>query len=98
MASDNARPDLDAFRELSSLVGHLADELASFRKRALQAEGRLRQLDTAGAAPRLVERLNELERENVELNRRMDAARERTRQMLERLRFLRQQHAKAGER
>ena len=80
---------------MSQLVGHLADELASFRKRALLAEGRLRELDTAGAAPRLVERLNELERDNAELTRRMDAARERTRQMLERLRFLRQQHSKA---
>lgn len=89
---------MEAFRELTQLVGHLADELASFRKRALQAEGRLRELDTAGAAPRLVERLNELERENAELNRRMDAARDRTRQMLERLRFLRQQHAKVTDR
>ena len=95
MASDNARPEQEAFRELSSLVGHLANELASFRKRALLAEGRLRELDTAGAAPRLVERLNELEKDNAELTRKMDAARERTRQMLERLRFLRQQHAKA---
>jgi predicted nucleic acid-binding Zn-ribbon protein len=97
LASNNARPEQEAFRELSSLVGHLADELASFRKRALQAEGRLRELDTAGAAPRLVERLNELERENAELNRRMDAARDRTRQILDRLRFLRQQHARTGE-
>jgi len=83
---------------LSQLVGHLADELASFRKRALQAEGRLRELDSAGAAPRLVERLNELERENAELIRRMDAARDRTRQTLERFRFLRQQHAKPADR
>ena len=95
MASDNARPETEAFQELKQLVGHLADELASFRKRALTAEGRLRELDTAGAAPRLVERLNELEKDNAELTRRMDAARERTRQMLERLRFLRQQHNKA---
>ena len=95
MASDNARPDQEAFRELKQLVAHLADELASFRKRALLAEGRLRDLDTVGAAPRLVERLNELERDNAELTKKMDAARERTRQMLERLRFLRQQHSKA---
>jgi hypothetical protein len=89
---------MDAFRELEQLVGHLADELAGFRKRALQAEARLKDLDgSSGAAPRLVERLKELERDNSELNQRLEGARERTRQMLERMRFLRQQHVKGAE-
>ena len=89
---------MEAFRELEQLVGHLADELAGFRKRALQAEAKLKELDgSSGAAPRLVERLKELERDNGDLNQRLDGARERTRQMLERMRFLRQQHVRGAE-
>jgi hypothetical protein len=89
---------MEAFRELEQLVGHLADELAGFRKRALQAEAKLKELDgSSGAAPRLVERLKELERDNGDLNQRLDGARERTRQMLERMRFLRQQHVSGAE-
>ena len=89
---------MEAFRELEMLVGHLADELAGFRKRALQAEAKLKELDgSSGAAPRLVERLKELERDNSELNQRLEGARERTKQMLERMRFLRQQHVKGAE-
>lgn len=80
------------------LVGHLADELAGFRKRALQAEAKLKELDgSSGAAPRLVERLKELERDNSELNQRLEGARERAKQMLDRMRFLRQQHVKGAE-
>lgn len=89
---------MEAFRELEQLVGHLADELAGFRKRALHAEARLKELDgSSGAAPRLVEQLKELERDNGELNQRLEGARDRTRQMLERMRFLRQQHVKGAE-
>lgn len=89
---------MEAFRELEQLVGHLADELAGFRKRALQAEAKLKEVDASGGnAPRLVERLKELERDNGELNQRLDGARDRTRQMLERMRFLRQQHVKGAE-
>jgi hypothetical protein len=89
---------MEAFRELEQLVGHLADELAGFRKRALQAEAKLKELDgSSGAAPRLVERLKELERDNGDLSQRLDGARERTRQMLERMRFLRQQHVSGAE-
>jgi len=90
---------MEAFRELEQLVGHLADELAGFRKRALQAEARLKELDgsSSGAPPRLVERLKELERDNGELSQRLEGARDRTRQMLERMRFVRQQHVKGAE-
>jgi len=91
--SDHASPEAVAFAELSRLVRHLGDELASYRKRALTAEARLRQLDelaeTTGADP---ERTHELEEENTALRQRLDAARDRTKKMLERIRFLRQQH------
>lgn len=93
MASDSERPELEAFEELQQLVHHLGDELASFRRRALQAESRVKALDgSAGAARITPERVEKLERENADLRKRLEAARSRTRQILERVRFLRQQH------
>ena len=98
-----------AFRELEQLVRHLGEELAGFRRRALQAETRLKAAEAevaaahasahaaaraaAGAAPH--PRVAELERENERLRRRVDDATNRTRQMIDRVRFLRQQHHQA---
>ena len=91
--SDSERPERAAFAELEQLVKHLGDELASFRRRALQAEARLKGLETTGvkgvASP---ERVQFLERENAGLTKRLDDARERTNQMMDRVRFLREQH------
>lgn len=97
MASDSERPELEAYNELQQLIRHLADELASFRKRALTAESRLKALDAGEPDPKATGRSSELERENRELRARLDGAAERTRQMLDRVRFLRQQ-AKGAER
>ena len=99
--SDSARPEVAAFAELELLVRHLGDELAGFRRRALVAEARIRELDDAGdpARPRrdLAQRCSELERDNAALTARVDVATARTRQMLERVRFIRQQtQATAG--
>ncbi|MEO7362371.1 MAG: hypothetical protein ABI120_18715 [Gemmatimonadaceae bacterium] len=48
------RPDLAAFRELDTLVRNLSDQLAGYRRRALAAESRVRELeqglDEMGAA------------------------------------------------
>lgn len=97
MASDSERPELEAFDELQQLVRHLGDELASFRKRALQAEARVKTYDSAPGAARVnPERVQRLETENADLKRRLEAARERTRQVLDRVRFLRQQHEGAA--
>jgi hypothetical protein len=91
--SDSVRPEQAAFAELELLVKHLGDELAAFRRRALQAEARLKGLESTGvkgvASP---ERIQFLERENVGLNNRLAAARTRTQQMIDRVRFLKQQH------
>ncbi len=93
MASNSDRPDLEAFQELQQLVRHLGDELAAFRRRALQAEARVKALEgTPGAARVTPERIERLETENADLKRRLEAARDRTRQVLDRVRFLRQQH------
>lgn len=93
--SDNAPPDyqLSALDELTRLVHHLGEELAGYRKRAISAEARLKALDDmaakSGSSP---ERMFELERENVELRTRLEGAQARTKAMLERVQFLRQQN------
>jgi len=91
--SDSVRPETTAVAELEQLVKHLGDELASFRRRALQAEARLKTLDSTGVKGVVSpERVHFLERENAGLTTRLEAARTRTQQMIDRVRFLRQQH------
>ena len=91
--SDSVQPETAAFAELEQLVKHLGDELASFRRRALQAEARLKGLESTGVKGVVSpERMQHLERENAGLTTRLDAARARTQQMIDRVRFLRQQH------
>ncbi len=90
--SDSARPEKAAFKELESLVRHLGEELTGFRKRALQAEARLKEIDTAASSSKPTpERLAALERENKDLTRRLKTATERINGMLERVQFLREQ-------
>ena len=91
--SDSVRPEKAAFSELEQLVKHLGDELASFRRRALQAEARLKSLESTGVKGVVSpERVQFLERENAGLTSRLEAARARTQQMIDRVRFLKQQH------
>lgn len=93
--SDHVPPDspLPALDELTRLVNHLGEELAGYRKRAIGAEARLKALDDmaskSGGSP---ERMFELEQENVVLRARLESAQARTKAMLERVRFLRQQN------
>lgn len=99
--SDPVRPELAAVEELATLVRHLADELAAFRRRALVAEGRVREFEEAASASpgQLVAsgaRVNELEEDNAALRLRLDKAANRTQQLLDRVHFLRQQ-AQRGE-
>lgn len=93
--SDQERPELRAVRDLTTLVGHLSEEMAAFRRRALVAESRVRELEqtgTAGAEDRVLrDRIGELERENSALRSRLDGATSRTQAMLDRVHFLRQQ-------
>jgi len=83
--SDSERPEIAAFRDLEQLVRHLGDELAGFRRRALLAESRLRELESEDRAPEVAqqraldERVTELEHENAVLRARLDSATERTR-------------------
>lgn len=98
--SDPARPDVAAlaFVELEAHVRHLGEELASFRKRAQAAESRLKALGAnAPGDATAEERVSALEAENARLRERLDAAAAKTRAMLDRARFLRQQHVLGGE-
>ena len=98
--SDRVRPEA-ALRELELLVRSVGEELAGFRRRALDAERKLRDLAAQPAAPPATAtdaRCGELERENEELRQRLAEASTRTRQMVERVRFLRQQQEQDGER
>lgn len=96
MASDNEQAELEAsFADLDKLVRHLGDELASFRRRALNAEARVKALEASPGTVR-AERIEKLERENANLKLRLEKARGRTQQMLDRVRFLRQQHETAS--
>jgi hypothetical protein len=92
--SDNEAVENGAVRELDALVHHLADELANFRRRALTAEARLKELEAhegGVASLELATRVSQLERENAGLSAKLDAAGARAKQMLDRVRFLRQQ-------
>ena len=93
MSDSASKSAVAAFAELQQLVRHLGEELATFRSRALSAEARVRTLaEQVGQNGVLAtERVAELERENGELRQRLGAAGEQARQMLDRLRFLRQQ-------
>jgi hypothetical protein len=102
--SDSDRVEIVAFRELETLVRHLGDELAGFRRRALLAEARVRELESQGTSPimqqqrELSDHVTQLEHENAALKGRLDAATARTKQMLDRVRFIRQQSQGGGER
>ena len=89
------RPDAKAFKELEALVRNLGEELSTFRKRAQAAEARLKGIATKGGGGDVhaEERVAQLEAENAKLHQRLDAAASRTRKMLDRVRFLRQQHS-----
>ena len=97
--SEHQLEAVSAFEELEQLIRHLGDELASFRKRALVAETRVKELEAASdGTPVSSAAMAKLEKENAALRARLEKAAARTRDMLERVRFLRQQHAQGAER
>ena len=88
------RPEIRAYQELESLVRSLGEELAMFRRRALAAEAQLKETGHAppkGKSAISGERLAELQEENEGLRTRLARAEERVRQVMDRVRFLRQQ-------
>jgi hypothetical protein len=84
--------ELRAFEELRQLVRRVSEELATFRRRAHAAEARVRDVEALHAGePVSFGRVEALERENAELRRRLAAATSRTRDVLDQVRFIRQQ-------
>jgi hypothetical protein len=91
LASHDDRPELRALTELEAVIGAVTQEVAAWRRRALKAEAGRAQ---PGGTPDLAtakERIEELEDENLELHHRLRTARERTEQLLGRLKFLEEQ-------
>lgn len=89
--SDNDRPEIRAYHELETLVRHLGDELATFRRRALHAEAQLKDGRPAARSMDAATAPADLATENAALRTRLERAEDRVRQMLDRVRFLRQQ-------
>ena len=92
--SSYARPDFAAIEELESLLRHVGDELAAWRRRCLRAEQELAAYKEKGGvmpSPDAVagrQRLAELEQENLALRARLEGAGERVQMLVARLAFL----------
>lgn len=93
MSDPESLPETHPLTQLSQLVRRLGEELASFRKRALQAEATLRGYESSSRSGDLFteQRVVDLERENADLRARLQFATDQTRAILAQVRFLRQQ-------
>ena len=109
VAEPLASASSEAVDALERVVRNLGDELAFFRRRALDAERRMRDLlahqapprgDASGARPPAVDsaRVHALEVENAELRARLAEAADRARAVANRMRFARQQDESSPER
>ena len=83
--SAKERPEAAAFRELETLVRHLGEELAAWRRRATQAEAQLKEQPSGGRGK------GSGADGDAAIKTRINRAEERVRQMMESVRFLRQQ-------
>ena len=91
-ASDRTeRSEVQAFRELEVLVRSLGEELAMFRRRAIEAESKLKDGGGSARPKGAPGASSELQAENEALRTRLARAEERVKQMMDRVRFLRQQ-------
>jgi hypothetical protein len=91
LASNADSPEYRALAELERVIGHLTEDLATWRRRALRAEAHRTDLggdhDVVGSRERIVE----LEGQNTDMSGRLSAARERVEQLMGRLQFLEDQ-------
>jgi hypothetical protein len=94
LTSPYARPDTAAIADLERLLGHLAEELAGWRRRCLKAEAELQTVKgQRGMVPgdelvQLRGRLLDLERENLDLTTRVDRTRHMVGTLQQRLEFV----------
>lgn len=91
MAYGGERADAQVLDQLETILRGVAEELAAWRARALKAEGELR--GGGGARPDgdARHRAADLEQENRVLRQRVEAARSRVHDLLNRLTFLEEQ-------
>jgi hypothetical protein len=94
VSDQESLPESHPLPQLAQLVRSLGEELASFRKRAIQAEATVRGYESSKSRTGDLfaeQRVVELERENADLRLRLEYATEQTRAILAQVRFLRQQ-------
>jgi cell division protein FtsB len=97
LAYDGERADAEVVDQLETILRHVADELATWRARALKSEAELKESGGRGgsATPKLDPetrgRVLDLEQENKALRQRVEAARLRVHDLLSRLTFLEEQ-------
>jgi cell division protein FtsB len=97
LAYDGERADAQVVDQLETILRHVADELATWRTRALKAEAELKESGARGSSagakpdPETRGRVIDLEQENKALRQRVDAARLRVHDLLSRLTFLEEQ-------
>ena len=89
--SSSDRPEFAALDELSRVLEHVKDELASWRRRALKAESERASVGIEHDVVASTAKIRQLETENVEVRSRLDAARGRIADLLARLEFLEEQ-------
>ena len=99
----NGARDRQPLDELEGAIGDMLDRLTWMNERMALAQEKSEELEellrrfTGHEEPaEMVSRLRGLEKENADLKRRLEAARARTKQVLDRVRFLRQQHEGAA--
>jgi hypothetical protein len=88
---DSERADARALEQLEAILRDVAEELTSWRARALKAEGDVKPRGGAAAAPSGGGRNPEIETENRALRQRVEVARTRVQGLLARLAFLEEQ-------
>jgi hypothetical protein len=97
LAYDGERADAQVVDQLETILRHVADELGTWRTRALKAEGELKESGARGSSagakldPETRGRVLDLEQENKALRQRVEAARLRVHDLLSRLTFLEEQ-------
>jgi predicted nuclease with TOPRIM domain len=89
--SSSDRPEFAALDELSRVLEHVKDELASWRRRALRAESERTSPGVEQDVVASSARIKALETENAEVTSRLSAARGRIADLLARLEFLEEQ-------
>jgi cell division protein FtsB len=97
LAYDSERADAQVVDQLETILRHVADELSTWRARALKAEAELKEGGARGGGagakpdPETRSRVLDVEQENKALRQRVEAARLRVHDLLSRLTFLEEQ-------